>query len=182
MKPRIRNLWVLLSGPARGYVKAGLERLGIPYRHVVARRYPDVGGLYQALDVYVVASRQEGGPKAVLESMASGVPLVTTRVGQAMDLVRHGANGWMVPVEDAAGLAHWVEHALAHPADAEKVVQEGLRTAEESSYARQLPLWRAFMEGFVVGATAGALRPAAEPPGPSSRRGSRGEAAEGRTT
>ena len=38
---------------------------------------------YHAVDVCLVTSRQEGGPKAVLESMAAGVPLVTTRVGQA---------------------------------------------------------------------------------------------------
>jgi glycosyltransferase involved in cell wall biosynthesis len=149
LKPRVKNLWVLLSGPARGYVKAGLERLGIPYRHVVVRRYPDVGELYQAIDAYVVASRQEGGPKAVLEAMASGVPLVTTRVGQAMDLVRHGANGWLVPVEDAEGLAHWTGMALDRARDAEPVVLEGLRTAEANSYTRQVPLWRSFMDGFV---------------------------------
>ena len=41
----------------------------------------------------LVASRDEGGPRAVLESMATGVPLVTTRVGQAADLVEHGVNG-----------------------------------------------------------------------------------------
>ena len=55
---------------------------------------------YEAIDVCVVASRDEGGPRAVLESMATGVPLVTTRVGQAADLVEHGVNGWMVDVED----------------------------------------------------------------------------------
>ncbi len=48
----------------------------------------------------MIASRQEGGPKAALEAMATGVPLVTTRVGQAADLVEDGANGWMVEVED----------------------------------------------------------------------------------
>ena len=36
---------------------------------------------YEAIDVCVVASRDEGGPRAVLEAMATGVPLVTTRVG-----------------------------------------------------------------------------------------------------
>ena len=42
---------------------------------------------YRALDAYLVTSRDEGGPKAVLESMATGVPIVSTRVGQAVDLV-----------------------------------------------------------------------------------------------
>ena len=58
----------------------------------------------------MVASRDEGGPRAVLESMATGVPLVTTRVGQAADLVEHGVNGWMVDVEAVEALAASIEH------------------------------------------------------------------------
>jgi len=149
LKPRIPELWVLLSGPARGYVKQGLERLGIPYRHRYLKRYADIGKLYRALDVYLVTSRQEGGPKAVLESLASGVPLVTTAVGQALDLVRHRENAWMTPVEDVEGLAHWTQWIHEHPSDVERTRPEGLRTAEENTYDKQIPLWKNFFDGFV---------------------------------
>jgi glycosyltransferase involved in cell wall biosynthesis len=151
LKSRVPELFVLLSGPARGYIKAGLERLGVPYRHYFLANYLEVAQLYQALDVYLVASRQEGGPKAVLESMASGIPLVTTRVGQAMDLVRHGQNGWLAEVEDAEGLAHWAEYALAHQSELAPVLHQGQQTAEANSYKAQIPLWRVFMRGFVEG-------------------------------
>jgi glycosyltransferase involved in cell wall biosynthesis len=100
LKKEIPELYVLLSGPARGYVKKGLEDLNIPYKHMYVKSYPDIAKLFQALDAYLMASRQEGGPKAVLESMASGVPLVSTRVGQAMDLVKHSENAWIADVED----------------------------------------------------------------------------------
>jgi glycosyltransferase involved in cell wall biosynthesis len=149
LKEWIPELFVLLSGPARGFVKAGLERLGVPYRHFYVEAYPEVGRLFQALDLYVVASREEGGPKAVLEAMASGVPLVTTRVGQAIDLVQHGTNGWMVEVDDADGLAHFAAEALAHRDDLAAVIRRGRQTAESNSYPSQLPLWRAFFQGFV---------------------------------
>jgi glycosyltransferase involved in cell wall biosynthesis len=146
---RVPELHVLLSGPARGYVRSGLQRLGIPYRHRRVERYDDIVELYRSLDAYVVPSRQEGGPKGVFEAMASGVPVVTTRVGQAMDLVRHGENGWMVDVEDAEGLAHWVEHVAQGPPELEAVVAAGHETAWANSYEAQLPLWRAFFDGFV---------------------------------
>src|SRR5262249_25572139 len=77
------ELQVLLAGPARGYVRRELERVGIPFDHELVRTRADLAAAYHALDLYVVAARQEGGPKSVLESMAAGVPLVTTRVGQA---------------------------------------------------------------------------------------------------
>jgi glycosyltransferase involved in cell wall biosynthesis len=146
---RVPELHILLTGPARSYVRDGLERLGIPYRHLVFERYAELTALYAALDVYVVPSRQEGGPKGVLEAMAGGVPVVTTRVGQAMDLVRHGENGWMVDVEDAEGLAHWLAHVAFRPANLEAVVAEGQHTARANDYRAQEPLWRAFLDGFV---------------------------------
>lgn len=51
LKPRIPELFVLLSGPARGFVKQGLERLGVPYCHCFLERYPEIGQLFQAWDI-----------------------------------------------------------------------------------------------------------------------------------
>ena len=83
--------------------------------------------------------------------MASGVPLVTTRVGQAMDLVEHGKNGWMVAVEDVDGLVEWALHVHQNQRESsiEQVLQNGRATAETNSYPKQMPLWREFMKGFV---------------------------------
>jgi glycosyltransferase involved in cell wall biosynthesis len=151
LRERVPELFVLLGGPARGFVKRGLETLGVPYRHVVpGTNFGEVARLYRALDIYLVASRQEGGPKAVFEAWASGVPLVTTRVGQAMDLVDHGENAWMVDVEDVDGLVHWAEHALTHTTDAERLVARGRSAVEAHSYEAQTPLWRELFHGFVA--------------------------------
>jgi glycosyltransferase involved in cell wall biosynthesis len=149
LKTRVPELLVVLSGPARGYVKAGLARHGIPFLHFNLPRYADIGELFQTLDLYMVTSRQEGGPKAVLESMASGIPLVTTRVGQAMDLVRHGENGWMTDVEDVEALTHWAHKSLDHSTDKTRIISAGLLTAHENAYSMQAPLWKKFLNGFV---------------------------------
>jgi glycosyltransferase involved in cell wall biosynthesis len=130
-------------------VKRGLDALGVPYRHLYLSRQAEVAPLYHALDLYLIASRQEGGPKALLEAMASGVPVVTTRVGQAMDLVRHGENGWLVEIEDAEGLAYWAERALADRTATQAVVRAARQTAEANAYTAQTPLWERFMRGFV---------------------------------
>jgi glycosyltransferase involved in cell wall biosynthesis len=151
LKLRVPELCVLLSGPSRGYVKDGLARLGVPYRHVFPKYYQEIGRLFQALDIYLVTSRDEGGPKAVLESMASGIPLVTTRVGQAVDLVQHETNGWVVDVEDAEGIVHWAEYVLGarnQPAVRE-VLLAGRATAEANTYNAQEKQWREFFRGYV---------------------------------
>jgi glycosyltransferase involved in cell wall biosynthesis len=149
LRERVPDLHVLLAGPARGYVRARLKRLGIPYRHRFLERYEHIGRLYHALDAYLVPSRQEGGPKGMFEAMASGVPVATTRVGQAMDLVRHGENAWMVEPEDAEGLAHWLDYVASRPGELPAVVAAGRETASANSYEAHLPLWRSFLAGLV---------------------------------
>lgn len=144
----IPELHVLLTGPARGYVKAGLERAGVPWVHRLVERHEELAPLYRALDAYVVPSRQEGGPKGVLESMASRVPVVSTRVGQAAELIENGRNGWLVEVEDAEAIAGRLA-AVAEGAAGTALLDRARATAEANAYEAQEPLWRAFFEGFV---------------------------------
>jgi glycosyltransferase involved in cell wall biosynthesis len=147
----VSELVILITGPARGYVKAGLERLGIPYRHVSFADVDAMAQAYQAIDVCLVTSRDEGGPRAVLESMATGVPLVTTRVGQGSDLVRHGENGWMVEVDDVDGIVSWTAYVAGAPAEViDEVRRAGRATAEANSYDALRPRWRELLTGFVA--------------------------------
>lgn len=149
LKEQVPDLFVLLSAPARGFVKKGLESMRIPYRHYILSDYSQIGNLYQCLDAYIVSSREEGGPKAVLESMASGVPIISTRVGQAADLIQHELNGWLVDSEDSEALAHWTLHALQNQNLCSHVLQRARMTAEANSYEAQSSLWYDFLDGFV---------------------------------
>lgn len=142
------DLVVLLTGPARGYVRSELERRKIPCVH---RMFPTRDGLttaYHALDAYLVASRQEGGPKSVLESMATGVALVTTRVGQAPDLVRDGGNGILVDVDDAEALAAALIRLHGDAGLVASLRAAGRETASVNSHERLAPRWAALLEGF----------------------------------
>jgi glycosyltransferase involved in cell wall biosynthesis len=143
------ELFVLLTGPARGYVRRELERLGIPYVHLVARSRLELAQAYHALDVCVVASRQEGGPKAVLESMAAGVPLVTTRVGQAQEIVEDGVNGRLVNVEDAEAIAAAVLQLQERGLGLAATTTAGRDTAERYAYVALDERWAVLLDGFV---------------------------------
>ena len=99
------NLFVMLTGPARGFVKSGLERLGIPFVHHFAEDRDDLARCYHALDLYLVTSREEGGPMALMESMASHVPVVSTPVGMAPDLLAAPGTGRLVDAPDPEQIA-----------------------------------------------------------------------------
>jgi glycosyltransferase involved in cell wall biosynthesis len=120
------QLHVFLTAPARGYVKKGLEKIGVPYTHVVLSDYHDLAPLYHALDAYLVTSREEGGPKGVLEALASGVPLVSTRVGLAPDVVRHDVNGLLADVEDVDTLVEYMAELIEDAELRDKLAFNGL--------------------------------------------------------
>jgi len=145
----IPELSVLLTGPARGYVRRELERLGIPHDHVVLSSRDDLARAYHGVDVCLVTSRQEGGPKAVLEAMATGVPLVTTRVGQAAELVRDGENGLLADVDDVDALVAAVERVHADGELRARMRAAGRETAEAHAEERLDQLWARLFEGFV---------------------------------
>ncbi len=77
----------------------------------------DVADLYRAADVFVFPSRAEGCPNAVLEAMASGLPVVVTDVAGNREVVgEDGKAGWLVPAEAPAALAEAVATLLSSPA------------------------------------------------------------------
>jgi glycosyltransferase involved in cell wall biosynthesis len=149
LRARIPDLAVLLTGPARGYVRRELERAGIPYRYANLGSRGRLASAYHALDVYLVTSRQEGGPKSVLESMAAGAPLVTTRVGQAPELVDDGENGLLADVDDVEALAASVQRVHDDAALATRLRTAGRPTAEAYADERLDPLWAGLLAGFV---------------------------------
>ncbi len=121
-------IFVLLTGPARGYVKNGLDSIGVPYRHDRLENVSLLPPYYHCLDLYMVVSREEGGPKSVLESMASGTPLVTTRVGMAVDIAVDGENALVVDIEDAEGLARAASTILNDPGLAKRLTENAGKT------------------------------------------------------
>ena len=149
LKERIPELSVVLTGPARGYVRGELDRLDIPYRHVLVGSRPELARAYHAVDVCLVTSRQEGGPKAVLEAMATGASLVTTRVGQASELVVNGENGLLTDVDDVDALVAAVERVRDDAALRARLRASGRATAEAHAEERLDPLWANLLDGFV---------------------------------
>ena len=106
---------VLLTGPARGYVIQGLRDMGVSYSHIFLENYLELPEYYNALDVYLVTSREEGGPKAILESMATGVPIISTQVGMAEDVIKNSENGFLVNIADVQSIAECVYSLYENP-------------------------------------------------------------------
>jgi len=81
----------------------------------------DVPALLPAFDVFILASRYEGLPTAVVEAMLCGVPVVATAVNAVGDVVLPGETGLLVPPRRPDLLAGAVRALLDSPADAARM-------------------------------------------------------------
>lgn len=84
LREQIR-LTVILSGYSRKYVIKELDKHNIAYKYF--ERDLDINGLYDVLDWYLVTSRSEGGPQAVLEASYRKIKILSTRVGMAPEIL-----------------------------------------------------------------------------------------------
>ena len=120
-------IFVLLTGPARGYVKNTLSEIGVPFKHYFLEKHLNISDYYHALDYYMITSRTEGGPIALLECFASGIPFVTTRVGMVDDIIINNENSLVSEVEDFNTLAKNMERLMTDRNLKEKLVSNGLK-------------------------------------------------------
>ena len=148
LKHQIADLFVVLSGPARGYMKEGLSKLKIPFKHIHLSTYDRVPEVYKIIDLYLVSSREEGGPKAILEAMASCVQLVSTPVGQAVDMIINGKNGYLSQSFDPEELSELVLIALTE-GNSPLFKESARRTAQQNTYSSLMPLWGNFFERMI---------------------------------
>lgn len=82
--PRVH---VLLAGWRRQYVIKRLSEAGVPIHYEERPSFMRVNELYNMLDMYIVASRYEGGPQAIVECAVIGVPIVSRDVGVASEIL-----------------------------------------------------------------------------------------------
>lgn len=94
------------DGPERTSLESLARSLGLGPEDVRFRgSSTDVAPFYREADVLLHTSDWEGTPNVILEAMASGLPIVSTRVGGIPDLVRDGEVGSLVDPQDEVGLA-----------------------------------------------------------------------------
>jgi len=124
----------------------------------------DVERVLAALDIFVLSSVSEGLSNTILEAMASGVPVVATRVGGAEESVEEGRTGILVPASDPDELAAALA-ALA--ADQERRAQFGaagrLKAEREFSLDAMTAAYTDFYTALVTGRHRGDERLAEQP-------------------
>ena len=140
------------EGPLRAHLESFASSLGLTGVVQFLGERKDVGDLIQCYDAFLLTSVIEGMPNVVMESQLLGVPVVATRAGGTVDLIRDGETGLLAPIGDYQALAScivrlftedglWGRISLA----ASQQIREGYTI--EQLVARTETVYRALLDG-----------------------------------
>jgi glycosyltransferase involved in cell wall biosynthesis len=133
---------VVGDGELRDQLLQQVAELGLEdtVRLVGARPPDEIPGWLAAADMFVLPSRYEGMSIAVMEAMASGLPVVATEVSGTAELIPDPDHGLVVPVGDAGALTAAIEELLTDPELRRRIGERGAlrvqRFSWESVFAR----------------------------------------------
>jgi glycosyltransferase involved in cell wall biosynthesis len=137
VEPRLRFV-VAGDGELRGAVEARARDLGLGERFRLLGWRRDVPDLLAGLDLFVLTSLFEGLPRAVLQAMVAGVPVVATAVGGTPEVVRDGETGLLVRPGDPAAAAAAVVRLTGEPETARRLAAAASRRIGEEFEIRRM--------------------------------------------
>jgi sugar transferase (PEP-CTERM/EpsH1 system associated) len=111
------HLVIVGDGPERAALDAQIDALGVAHRVTLAGLRHDIDEILPNLDIYACSSIAEGIALTLLEAMASGLPIVATRVGGNPELVVDGQTGRLVPSGDSQAMAAALRGMAESPDD-----------------------------------------------------------------
>ncbi|RMF73692.1 MAG: glycosyltransferase, partial [Alphaproteobacteria bacterium] len=118
------------DGPERLRLEELAREAGLGGRFLVTGRASDTAELLRAFDIFVLPSRFEGLSNALLEAMATGLPIVATAVGGTPELVTAGVSAELVPPADEMALKDALVGLLADPARRTALGRHALERAQ----------------------------------------------------
>ena len=120
------------DGPLLADLERQIAEYGIGELVWLAGDREDVSQLLQAMDIFVLPSLAEGVSNTVLEAMATGLPVVATDTGGNPELVEHGVNGYLLPVQDPQALADSLLALIDAPDERVRMGENGLEKVRKT--------------------------------------------------
>ena len=131
------NILIVGDGELRGRLEEQVRSAGIERNvHFLGNR-SDVPAILSASDAFVLPSLWEGLPMALIEAMASGLPVIATQVSGSQQVVEQDRSGILVPPGEVLPLRQAIEYLLADPEWARQLGKSAQRRIEEAYSARR---------------------------------------------
>jgi glycosyltransferase involved in cell wall biosynthesis len=130
--PRVPDLY-LVGEPPTDAVRAQIEHSPVASRvHITGLQSDEeLARLYRGARMLVVPSDEEGLGIVILEAMASGIPVISTRCGGPETAVMDGVTGYLTPKGDPVALCDAILRVASDSELCDHLGEEGLRRVQE---------------------------------------------------
>jgi glycosyltransferase involved in cell wall biosynthesis len=118
------------DGLERQRLERAAQAAGLAESIVMPGHRRDMAVWYGMADLFVLPSRSEGSPNALLEAMSAGLPIIATAVGGVPETIAQDRSGLLVPSGDPAALAQAMARLLEDP---ERAARLGAAAAEDAA-------------------------------------------------
>ena len=130
------------------YLAANPSLAGVVGRTGRLQNIPEV---MAALDVVVLPSTWEGFPRAVIEALAAGCPVIATPVGDVPEIISDGEQGYLVPINAPEALSHAMARCMSEQHQLESMQQAALDRARKFSIQAHVDMVQACYEALLYG-------------------------------
>jgi glycosyltransferase involved in cell wall biosynthesis len=150
------HLIIVGEGPERPRIENQVRLLDLAERVTFTGQQNSAEPYYGIADVAVLSSLSEGSPNALLEAMASGVPVVATSVGGIPEIVSDNESALLVRPGDVAGMSAAMERLLINQDLAGRLMERSrelirLRHAPEARMRKLGEIYESCLAGIRVG-------------------------------
>lgn len=141
------------QGAKRPEIEDMIRSLGLHESVIMLGQRTDVPDLLNGADGFVLSSRWEGMPLALMEACAVGLPAVATNVGGNREVVRDGVTGYLVPAGDPEALAEAMQKLIFLPENVREQIGRAGRDFIVATYdlTRVLDMWNELYQRLCEG-------------------------------
>lgn len=143
-------LVIVGEGPDEKNYKSRIMNYGLKSNVILELWREDLASFYKSFDLFLLSSNYEGWGRVILEAMASGLPVVTTDVGLASEVVKSEKNGLVVQVQDRSAFLHAVEDLYKNREKRKKLAEAGLETIKNLASQTKEEYLKKYKESFKI--------------------------------
>lgn len=124
------TLWMVGDGPLRRQARDTADRVGTPVKWIDRVPHSDLPAIMNKALLFILVSPHEGHPKALLEAMACGLPVVGANSPGIRELIRHGETGWLCGT-DPSSIRQAIQRLISDPGLRKKLGQNARKFVVE---------------------------------------------------
>lgn len=139
------------NGEAEKRIKQAIEEQGLSGRVILAGHVSDIKTAIERARIFVLTSRVEGMPNALIEAMALGLVPISTDFGGGgvRQLIRDGENGFIIPIDDVSALSEKMELILGNGELEMKLRNHAVEIQKQFAPELVNQQWKQYFEKFM---------------------------------